>query len=56
MRPKWFSVEKIPFADMWPDDIHWMPIFLEGKRFKGRFLFGENDSIQESYLEEVSRL
>lgn len=50
MKPQWYSVDQIPFAEMWPDDIHWFPLFLAGKRFKGRFLFGEGDSILESNL------
>ncbi len=39
MKPQWFDVNEIPFKDMWPDDLYWMPLFLKGKRFKGRFLF-----------------
>ncbi len=39
MKPKWFPKDKIPFDKMWPDDIHWMPFFLAGKKFRGKFLF-----------------
>lgn len=53
MKPQWFHVDEIPFKDMWPDDIHWMPLFLSGKKFKGKFLFGESDCILEQKLEEV---
>lgn len=53
MKPEWFPVPEIPFHSMWPDDPHWFPYFLEGKKFKGRFLFGERDSILEKVLEEV---
>ncbi len=56
MRPQWFSVSEIPFDEMWPDDIFWMPMFLEGKKFKGKFLFGENDVILEKELKEVEKL
>src|SRR3989344_4954019 len=56
MRPQWFHIDEIPFADMWPDDVHWFPLFLEGKKFKGKFLFGENDKILEKNLEEVAEL
>lgn len=51
MRPQWFSVKEIPFAKMWPDDKHWFPLFLEGKNFKGRFLFQDHDTILEYTLE-----
>ncbi|MEK7187139.1 MAG: 8-oxo-dGTP diphosphatase [Patescibacteria group bacterium] len=53
MLPKWFNVDEIPLEEMWPDDKYWMPLFLEGKKFKGRFLFGEGDSVLEKNLEIV---
>jgi 8-oxo-dGTP diphosphatase/2-hydroxy-dATP diphosphatase len=56
MKPQWFNVDEIPFAQMWPDDIYWMPLFLEGKKFKGKFLFGEGDRVLEKELEEVNNL
>jgi len=39
MKPQWFNVDEIPYEQMWTDDSHWMPIFLKGKKFKGKFLF-----------------
>ncbi|MBI3638672.1 8-oxo-dGTP diphosphatase [Candidatus Wolfebacteria bacterium] len=53
MKPQWFHINEIPFDEMWPDDIHWMPLFLQGKKFNGRFLFGEGDEILEMRLNEV---
>lgn len=38
MKPQWFHVDEIPFMQMWSDDLYWMPLFLKGKKFKGRFL------------------
>lgn len=38
MKPQWFHIDEIPFKDMWPDDIYWMPLFLKGKKFKGKFI------------------
>ena len=51
MRPEWFSVDDIPFDTMWPDDKHWFPLFLEGKNFKGKFLFQDFDTIVDYTLE-----
>lgn len=45
MKPKWFSVNKIPFQKMWDDDKHWMPLFLKDKKFKGKFCFDENNKV-----------
>jgi 8-oxo-dGTP diphosphatase/2-hydroxy-dATP diphosphatase len=56
MRPQWFCIDEIPFEEMWPDDIHWMPLLLSGKKFKGKFLFGESDIILEQELLEVKEI
>lgn len=56
MRPKWFSVDSIPFDAMWPDDVYWMPLLFAGKKFKGKFYFGKNDAIIDSSLNEVNDL
>jgi len=56
MRPKWFHIDEIPFAEMWPDDVYWMPLFLRGKKFRGKFTFGEGGEILEKELEEVEKL
>lgn len=53
MRPQWFDVAGIPYDEMWPDDRFWLPLFLEGKNFKGRFAFGENDTILDRELSEI---
>ena len=56
MRPQWFDLDKIPFNQMWPDDIYWMPLFLSGKKFQGKFLFGEKDIVLEKELIEVKEI
>ncbi len=43
MLPKWFSVEKLPFESMWVDDIHWVPLVIEGKKFRAEFTFGKDN-------------
>ena len=54
MRPKWFLTSKIPYQDMWPDDILWLPTFLEGKKFRTKFLFGDGDQVLEQKIEVVT--
>ncbi|MCX6763501.1 MAG: 8-oxo-dGTP diphosphatase [Candidatus Moranbacteria bacterium] len=39
MKPQWFTFDKIPYDSMWPDDKFWLPLFLENKKFKGKFKF-----------------
>jgi len=53
MKPQWFNEEDIPFDQMWSDDKFWMPLFLAGKKFKGRFLFGKGDRVLEHRLKKI---
>jgi len=53
MKPEWFDEDKVPFEKMWSDDPYWFPLFLEGKKFKGHFLFDDNDQILENNLEVI---
>ena len=53
MRPQWFHIDEIPFHEMWSDDKHWMPLFLEGKKFNGKFIFDENTNISDFELNTV---
>lgn len=52
MKPHWFKLTDIPFDKMWPDDRHWLPLFLEGKRLDGRFYFLDNDTLLHFTLHE----
>lgn len=54
MRPQWFSEESLPVDQMWPDDRFWLPLMLAGKRFEGRFRFGDGHEILEQELQEVA--
>lgn len=56
MMPKWFHISEIPFDEMWPDDPHWIPLFLDGKTFKGRFVFDSNNKMLENEIAEVVEL
>lgn len=56
MRPEWFTTDAIPYDAMWPDDIHWIPVFLAGKKFRTKFLFGEGDSVLEQSISEVDTI
>jgi 8-oxo-dGTP diphosphatase / 2-hydroxy-dATP diphosphatase len=56
MKPQWFEINEIPFDEMWQDDKYWLPLFLEGKKFKGRFLFDKKDKILDYDLKEVEAL
>ncbi len=56
MKPQWFQVEEIPFEEMWPDDKYWFPLFLQDKKFRGKFLFDEFDNILDMNLTEAEEI
>ena len=41
---RWFRFDEVPYDRMWQDDEHWLPLVLNGKRFRGWFLFSEDGS------------
>jgi 8-oxo-dGTP pyrophosphatase MutT (NUDIX family) len=54
MRPQWFPFGEIPYGEMWQDDSHWLPLVLQGKKVRGRFVFAEDgNSIKDMELGEV---
>jgi 8-oxo-dGTP pyrophosphatase MutT (NUDIX family) len=53
MKPAWFELNTIPYELMWPDDKFWLPMIIEGKKFKGKFIFGKNNEIIKYEILEV---
>ncbi len=47
--PMWFSIDAIPFDEMWEDDRLWLPLLLEEKTFSGYWIF-ENDRMIDYLL------
>ena len=54
MRPCWFRLTEIPFDRMWPDDRHWLPLFLEGKRLEGTFYFLDEETLLHHSIHETA--
>ena len=55
MRPQWFAESQIPYDTMWPADKIWLPLLLDGKRFKGRVVINDSQ-VRESEFREVATL
>ena len=47
MRPAWYSVDDIPYAQMWEDDPYWLPLLVAGTPFIGRADFDAKPGKQE---------
>lgn len=45
VRPEWFSVNELPYAQMWADDPLWLPRLLKGEKLQGKFEFGDHENI-----------
>ncbi|MFO0882296.1 MAG: 8-oxo-dGTP diphosphatase [Candidatus Saccharimonadales bacterium] len=56
MAPKWYDISDIPYADMWQDDEHWLPLALNGKKVTGTFTFDEQDNLTSQDVQEVESL
>ncbi|MFU8780699.1 MAG: 8-oxo-dGTP diphosphatase [Kiritimatiellia bacterium] len=43
--PLWTPIDQIPYARMWADDRHWIPLMLTGKKFHGYFIFDNHEML-----------
>jgi mutator protein MutT len=53
MNPRWFNVNALPWDKMWDDDKIWYPLFLEGKKFEGNFLFDRDEKVIRHEIETL---
>lgn len=56
MAPQWYSIDQIPYKDMWDDDEFWMPRVIAGEKLTGRFIFDSNDRLTEHTIKTVETL
>lgn len=49
MCPLWHTHDSIPYPEMWPDDEHWLPLVLAGKRVNAAFYFTDDSGTFERY-------
>ena len=47
MKPEWFQIDKLPYAQMWADDPYWIPAVLAGKFVTATFVFSPDEKILE---------
>ena len=56
MRPQWYTVDSIPYDNMWPDDKFWLPEIVQGNKLKASFTLDENDTILDQQIDIVDNL
>lgn len=52
--PLWIPLDEIPYGKMWQDDLLWLPLVLERKPFRGRFLF-DGDTMLDHHVEQLEQ-
>ncbi|MCI9233477.1 MAG: 8-oxo-dGTP diphosphatase [Bacilli bacterium] len=53
MIPKWFSLDNLPYNEMFPDDKYWLPYILKGKKVNAFFDFDEEWNLLSHHIEEL---
>jgi len=54
MRPQWYTLDSIPFDDMWADDRFWFSRMVAGEPFYGYFTYRGLDTIVSHQLTAVT--
>jgi 8-oxo-dGTP diphosphatase len=50
--PGWYPLDDLPYEEMWDDDRYWLPVMLDGERFRGEFYFdAEGEALLDHDLE-----
>ena len=52
MQPQWFSIEHLPWNEMFDDDKYWLPLVLEGKKLNAFFQYDKNWNLLKYKVEE----
>lgn len=57
MRPEWYRKDEVPYDDMWPDDVYWLPTVLaEDAKIRASFTLDEHDTIVSHDVQKVAEL
>lgn len=56
MRPVWFDIDKIPYEQMFADDILWLPKVLEGKKAVGFIKMDKDFNVIENHIKFLDEL
>lgn len=55
MMPRWFAANALPYDTMWADDVHWLPLVLQGKHVEAKFTFkADNETVDTAEVQILS--
>lgn len=54
MKPRWFSLNQVPYPKMWASDALWLPRILKGEKIKAKFTYNNNKKIKRQKITSVS--
>ena len=49
VKPLWFNLDALPFAEMWADGPHWLPRVLRGETLQASFYYASDNKSLERY-------
>lgn len=50
---RWFGTDRIPYKEMWSDDIFWIDLMLKGMRFDATFYFDRANRVIKHSIEII---
>ena len=54
MRPQWFSIDEVPYKEMWASDQEWLPEILSGKKIRAEYSYDhEGGKVESRILSEI---
>ena len=56
MKPEWFDLDKIPYDNMFADDIIWLPEVLKGNKIQGECVFDKEFNMLSHTIKPVDEL
>lgn len=55
MKPQWFTINNLPYNNMWPDSQFWVPLVINNQYFQASFTYINNE-LNDYNVERLSEL
>lgn len=54
VKPQWFSIDAVPYDQMWDDDKLWYPLLFKRQPFRAEFWFGPGEKVERHKIEVIT--